>query len=184
MIAPTKRKTSQDCEINLRKEFDDIVFGIGGCRPHNHLVLLRVPRQDSSGNLIKCDCVSNLTDEADSEIDCRFCLGERYIWDESFIRVYSSLVGADGGKSNRNKRLSPGELRTDYKIFYLRYDQKISYNYKIIELSLDLEGKVVVPYKRETIYRPETIQKYRADYGRVEYIAVYAREESSIRENF
>ena len=76
------------------------------------------------------------------------------------------------------------EIRTDYKIFYFRYDEKISYRDKIIELSLDIEGKLLVPYKRETIYRPETIQMFRADNGRVEYIAVYCREESSIRENF
>ena len=54
MIPLSRKKTKTDCEIDLRKEFDDIVFGIGGCKPHNHLVLLRVPRQDSTGKLIKC----------------------------------------------------------------------------------------------------------------------------------
>ena len=92
-----------------------------------------------------------------------------------------SLVGADGGKANRNKRIIPGEMRTDYKVFYLRYDENISYYDKIIELSLDFEGNVIIPYKREFIYRPETIQKYRSDNGRIEYIAVYCREEPSIR---
>ena len=137
----------------------------------------------SNGDLIKCACVSSLTDEADNENECKYCLGERYIWDEKFARVYSTLVGADGGKGNRTKRINPGEIRTDYKLFYLRYDEIISYRDKIIELSLDIEGNVLVPYKRETIYKPETIQKYRADNGRVEYIAVYCREQSSIREN-
>jgi hypothetical protein len=175
-------KTSS-CEIDLRKEFDDIVFGIGGCKPHNHLVLLRKARKSDDGALIKCACVSNLSDEPDSESRCKYCLGEKYIWDEEFSRCYSAMVGADGGKGNRIKRVYPGEIRTDYKIFYLRYDEKISYRDKIIELSLDIEGNVLVPYKRETIYKPETIQKYRADNGRVEYIAVYCREDNSIREN-
>lgn len=172
------------CEIDLRKEFDDIVFGVGGCRPHNHLVLIRVARKDPVTNqLIKCDCVSALTDEADTEKECHRCLGEKYIWDERFSRCYSTLLGADGGKANRTKRIAPGELRTDYKLFYFRYDEKISYFDKIIELKLDIEGNVSLPYKRLNIYRPETIQEYRADYGRVEYLAVYCREEDSIRES-
>lgn len=173
----------ENCEIDLRKEFDDIVFGIGGCKPHNHLILIREARKDINSKLIKCACVSELTDEPDKENECKFCLGEKYIWDERFARCYSALVGADGGKGNRMKRIYPGEIRTDYKIFYLRYDEKISYRDKIIDLSLDIEGNLLVPYKRETIYKPETIQKYRADNGRIEYIAVYCREENSIREN-
>lgn len=172
-----------DCEIDLRKEFDEIVFGIGGCKPHNHLILIREVRRDDSNNLIPCACVDELTQEPDRENQCRFCLGEKYIWDERFVRCYSTLVGAAGGKGDKTERPKPGELRTDYKIFYLRFDEKISYRDKIIDLSLDIEGNLLVPYKRETIYRPETIQKYRADNGRVEYIAVYCREENSIREN-
>jgi hypothetical protein len=174
---------NRNCEIDLRKEFDDIVFGVGGCKPHNHLVLVRQARRASDGSLIKCACVSELTDEPDTENQCPYCLGEKYIWDERFSRCYSTLLGADGGKANRTKRIQPGEVRTDYKIFYFRYDEKVSYRDKIIELSLDLEGKLVIPYKREIIYRPETIQEYRADNGRVEYLAIYCREENSIREN-
>lgn len=174
---------NRNCEIDLRKEFDDIVFGIGGCKPHNHLVLIRAARKDANNNLIQCACVSSLTGEADAENQCPYCLGEKFIWDERFSRCYSTLVGADGGKGNRQKNIQPGEIRTDYKVFYFRYDEKISYKDKIIELQLDIEGNVVIPYKREIIYRPQTIQAYRADNGRVEYLAIYCREESSIREN-
>ena len=167
-------------EIDLREQFDEIVLGKGGRIPHKYKVLLRRARI-VNGQTVTCGCVDRITDEPDQENECRFCLGEGLIWDEVFINCYSSLVGADGGKANRNKRIIPGELRSDYKVFYLRYDENISYNDKIIELSLDLEGKVIIPYKREKIFRPETIQKYRADNGRVEYIAVYAKEEPSIR---
>ena len=179
-----RRFQTENCEIDLRKEFDDIVFGVGGCKPHNHLVLIREMRVDSNGDYIKCECVSPITDEPDTEKECSRCLGEKYIWDERFSRCYSTLLGADGGKSNRNRRIGAGDIRTDYKIFYFRYDEKIRYKDKIIELKLDLEGNLAIPCKRETIYRPETIQYYRADYGRVEYIAVYCREENSIRENY
>lgn len=168
-------------ELDLRKQFDELISGKDGRIPHKYKVLIRNLRQDSNGKNIKCSCTDTLTSEPDQEKECRFCLGEGYIWDERFSSCYSSMVGADGGKANRNKRIIPGELRTDYKVFYLRYDENILYDDKIIELSLDLEGKVIIPYKREKIYRPETIQKYRADYGRLEYIAVYCKEAPSIR---
>jgi hypothetical protein len=168
-------------ELDLRKQFDELVSGKNGRIPHKYKVLIRNLRQNSSGKNIECPCMDVLTGEPDQENECRFCLGEGYIWDERFSSCYSSMVGADGGKANRNKRIIPGELRTDYKVFYLRYDENILYNDKIIELSLDLEGKVIIPYKREKIYRPETIQEYRADYGRLEYIAVYCKEAPSIR---
>ena len=170
-------------EIDLRTSFQDLVFGSKAKISHNHLVLLRKRKLDSNKQEIKCNCYSGLTNEGNTEKNCNFCLGEGYIWKEKFYRCYSTMVGADGGKTNRTRRLSPGSIRTDYKIFYFKFDVKISYKDKIIELRLDTEGKPSVPYQRETIYRPETIQEYRSDNGRIEYIAVYAREESSIRDN-
>lgn len=170
-------------EIDLRENFDNLVFGKDGGTPHNHLVLLRKRKLDSNNNFIKCTCVNSLSKEANSESNCQFCLGEGYIWKETFYRCYSVLMGADGGKANRTKRIKGGSIRTDFKIFYFKFDTKISYKDKIIELRLDNEGNVSVPYQRDAIYKPETIQEYRSDNGRLEYIAVYAREESSIRDN-
>lgn len=170
-------------EIDLRENFDNLVFGKNGNTPHNHLVLLRKRKLDSNNNFIKCNCVNNISKEANSESNCQFCLGEGYIWKETFYRCYSTLLGADGGKANRTRRIMGGSIRTDYKIFYFKFDTKISYKDKIVELRLDNEGNVSVPYQRDAIYKPETIQEYRADNGRLEYIVVYAREESSIRDN-
>jgi len=167
-------------EIDLRKSFDELLFE---GTPHNYLVLLRKPKKDSFGKEIKCNCLNKLTKEANAEKNCEFCLGEGVLWKESFHRCYSTIVGADGGKANRNRRIMPGEIRTDYKIFYFKFDTEISYKDKIVELRLDYEGNPSIPYQRIRIFRPETIQEYRADFGRVEYLAIYAREESSIREN-
>lgn len=170
-------------EQDLRESFDNLVFGKGGDIPHNHLVLVRKRKQDADGKDIKCNCVNKLSREANAEKNCQFCLGEGYLWNETFVRCYSTMVGADGGKTNRTRRVMPGSIRTDYKIFYFKFDTIISYKDKIIELRLDNEGGVSVPYERISIFTPETIQEYRSDYGRLEYLAVYAREESSVREN-
>ena len=174
-------KTSNS-EIDLRNQFDQLVFGKGNKLAHNHLILLRKPKM-VNGEIVKCTCVNTLTDEANTEGSCGFCLGEGYIWEEKFHRVYSSLLGLDGGKANRTRRIMAGEIRTDYKVFYFKFDSLISYKDKIIELRLDNEGNPSLPYKRETIYKPETIEEFRSDNGRLEYIAVFAREESSIRDN-
>ena len=176
-----KRNIYQKKEVDLRDNFDSLVFGKGGGLAHNHLVLIRRPKRDSEKKLIKCGCVSQITDEAHPT--CTVCLGERYVWEEKLHRCYSTYVGADGGKANRTRRLGLGEIRTDFKIFYFKFNTVFSYKDKIIEIGLDNEGAPSVPYIRETIYRPETIQKYRGDNGRVEYIAIYCREESSIRQD-
>lgn len=168
-------------EIDLRKEFDAFLFGSDSETPHNHLVLLRQPKRDSNNKPFKCACVDSLTNEPSSEQECRFCLGEGYYWKETFHRVYSNYSGSGTGLSARNQTMPMGTVRVDYKIFYFKFDVAITYKDKIIDLKLDTTGNLVVPYKRESIYKPETIIKNRSDNGRVEYITVYCREDNSIR---
>ena len=177
------RKSRFSCasgrEIDLRVEFDEIVFGGPTSIPHGKQAFLRKARHAANYKVIDCVCKGALNREAD--LDCPYCLGEGNYWDEELITVYSRFVGADGGLSMREKNLFPGQIRVDTKIFYFRYDTTISYKDKIIEVELDTEGNLVVPYFRESIYKPETINPYRSDYGRVEYIAVHCRENDAIR---
>ena len=70
------------------------------------------------------------------------------------------------------------ELVCVFRIFYFRYDTEISYKDKIIELKLDTEGHPVVPYIRESIYQPSTINRLRSDNGRIEYLTIYCREDA------
>lgn len=168
-------------EIDLRYEFDQIIFGGPTSIPHGHKLLLRKMRRDSDGSLLYCSCVDSITKEPDTELQCPFCLGEGKYFDEDWLIGFSSYVGADGGLSNRQISLFPGPIKVDYKVFYLRYDTDITYDDKIVELQLDTEGTPIVPYKREVIYKPQTIVKYRSDRGRIEYIAVYCREEDALR---
>ena len=67
------------------------------------------------------------------------------------------------------------------EIFFFRYDTNIFYEDKIVEISLDTEGKPVSPLYREAIYKPSTLTKYRSDYGRIEFIAAYCKEEDAWR---
>ena len=168
-------------EIDLRGEFDDLIYGGSDSMAHGRKFLLRRMRRDDDNKLLKCACVSFLTNEPDTSESCPYCLGEGYYWDENWIIGYAQYIGADGGNANRVRGLSAGTVRVDYRIFYFRYDTEISYRDKIIELKLDTEGDPVVPYIRESIYKPSTINRLRSDNGRVEYITVYCREEDAIR---
>ena len=66
-------KLSQTSEIDLREQFDRFVLGTSGGIAHSHKVLLRKMRKDQANSLIECTCVSDLTDEADTEEECFFC---------------------------------------------------------------------------------------------------------------
>lgn len=166
-------------EIDLRKEFDALLFGTEGDIKHSHLIVIRHLRRDSSGKPIECTCRDPFTKEPDP--DCSYCFGESFLSDEKWYECYSMYVGSSGGFSNKSVWMPPGEVRGDLRVFFFRFDVPIKYRDKIVEMKLDAEGKAIVPYIREAIYKPQTIYKYRSDNGRIEYIAVYCREEDAIR---
>jgi len=166
-------------EIDLRSEFDEIIYGTGGGIPHGKKVIIRKFRVDDDNNLSACSCRDEMTNEGDP--DCPYCLGEAYFWDEDWAVTYSMFVGSDGGLTRRNIPFQPGTVRVDSKVFYFRYDTDFAYTDKIVEIKLDTEGDPVVPYIRQAIYKPESIVEYRSDYGRLEYLAVYCRENDAIR---
>lgn len=177
----SKKATGLTAEVDLRKEFDDLVFGGPTSISHGRTLLLRKTRRDEDNNPIVCPCVDELTGEPDTEKACPFCLGEGFMWDENWVIGYATYVGADGGQANRIRGLTPGTIRADHRIFYLRFDTEITYKDKIVEVKLDTEGDPVVPYVRDSIYKPQTIVRYRSDGGRVEYLAIYCNENDALR---
>ena len=174
-------KTGVSPEIDLRSEFDDLVFGGPTSIAHGRLLVLRRMRRGSDNKPLPCVCRDSITDEPDTEDSCPYCLGEGYYWDEEEITGRSMYLGADGGNANRFRDVMPGSVRADMRVFFFRYDTVISYRDKIVDLKLDPEGDAVVPYIRESIYKPQTIMRHRSDNGRSEYIAVYCKEDDAIR---
>ena len=170
-------------EIDLRAEFDDFIFGTDGGTPHGHWHIIRHMRRDSSGVGVKCSCVDTLTNEAPP--DCPYCLGERFLWDETWYAGYSAMVGSEGGLANRHRPIPAGQVRVDYRVFYFRYDTPLQHGDKIIEVLLDEDGKIVLDsdsqYTRTVIYLPETLSDMRSDNGRREYWTIYCKESEAIR---
>ena len=166
-------------EVDLRDEFDRLIFGTDGKIQHGHWVAVRHMRRESDGSATECVCRDSISKDPDP--DCSYCLGEGFLWDEEWYIAYSMYSGSDGGLGSRGTWMPPGQVRVDYLIFFFRYDVPLIYGDKIVQMKLDTEGDPVVPYVREAIHKPHTINTYRSDGGRIEYIATYCREEDAIR---
>jgi len=184
-VTTTGSARSINGEIDLREEFDILIYGPNkdGKNRHGFPVVLRRMRRDTNGYPELCTCAEASTGSHADE-DCSYCFGDGYLSDEAYIMTFSGFTGPDGGLSRKYLRMFPGNIRVDYKVFYFRYDSKIKYDDRIVEVRLDEEGQLEVPYIREAIYKPQTINNYRSDHGRIEYIAVYCREEDAVRPNY
>ena len=170
-------------ERDLREEFDKLIYGPNkdGKGSHGHPCVLRRARRKPDGYPLPCECVQG-SPNGQGNPHCQYCFGEGNLWDEEWAMTYTMFLGPDGGQANKIIKMNPGNIRTDYKIFFFRYDTGILYGDKIVEILLDEEGQPTAePPIRYAIYRPETIRNYRSDNGRIEYIAVYCREFDSIR---
>ncbi len=174
-------------EIDLRSELDEFFFGYNSGVRHGNFVLIRRMRRDSTGKKIACSCLHPITREADP--DCSFCSSgsgdaEGYLWSETWAWSFSTYGGGDGGLINRIINMPPGQLRVDFKVFYFRYDVDIRYGDKIVEVRLDEEGNITLPFTRETIYSPQTIERKRSDNSRIEFYTVHCREDQALRLDF
>lgn len=168
--------STSNSEIDLRAELDELFFGFKSGKRHGYPVVVRHIRLDSNRKPIDCTCRHETTREPD--LSCSYCFGHGYLADEQWYWTYSMYTS---NLASKNIYLPPGQARVDYKIFFFRYDVPIKYGDKIIEMKLDNEGAVITPYVRDVEHKPQTINNYRSDNSRKEYIAVYCREEDALR---
>ena len=176
--APTA--STSGAELDLREEMDEILFGTEDGVRHGNLMIICNMRRDADGRPTYCTCMSGQTTR-EPDPDCSYCLGEGYLWDENWVWGFWMYAGADSGFVRRYTRMPPGDVRVEYKIFFFRYDTNILVGDKIVEVKLDEDGAIELPYVREAIYKPQTLAKRRSDNGRIEYIEVYCREDDALR---
>ena len=170
--------SSAGSEIDLRLEFDILLYGDAKNISHGRPILLRNMRRDADGYPTKCVCFS-VSNTVEADPDCSYCLGEGYLWNEKWILTYTMFLDAGGSAARKYVHMVPGLERTDYKVFFLRYNTTVKYEDKLVEVLLDVEGNPVIPYKRTAIYKPHTIKDLRSDHGRIEYLALFCREEDA-----
>ena len=166
-------------EVDLRVELDNLFFGTDdNPTRHSWPVVIRNFRTDANNNKIPCTCWDERTTSHDP--DCSFCFGEGFLADENWQMTYSHHAKSSG-LFNKYESIPPGELRADQVIYYFRFDTQIEHGDKIVNMKLDTEGAVIVPYIREAIFEIETLVKHRSDNGRIEFITCYVNENSALR---
>lgn len=143
-------------EINLQKEMDNFMLGADYERPKGRDLIFRRMRRDVSGNLIRCVCVSENTDEADKDSYCPYCLGAKYYWDEEFIKAYWH-------------RESKGTLT-----FYFRHSVEPSSVDELITVKMDSDGALSSPLERIKLYNNLSADKLREETATLVYYKVVA----------
>lgn len=166
-------------EIDLRKEFDKILNGFGPESSKAILGLIRRIDLDSKGEPVKCPCVDRITNEQDRDYFCPICFGERYTWKEAYVKYYKVSISTDQhGDTTVWDKIKPfGLINLSLGVFYFRYDTLINVSDKIIDIALNLEGNIIKPVQRQTIWAINQIAPFRSSHGRLEYIKIFCNSE-------
>jgi hypothetical protein len=171
--------TSTRSEVDMRQEFINTMSGKFPELPKGQTGLLRRVRRTSSGKLIECPCVDNITREPDKDTYCPICMGMSYLWDESYILFYKTVEGVDRTIGLSLQPTQPGLLTGEIVVFYVRYDVSLDEKDFIVEINLDTEGEPVTPLTRTRLYRIAKVWEFRADYGRIEYKKIYVQKDNT-----
>ena len=167
-------------EIDLREEIYGLLHGSSGEIPKGRKGILRRMRRDHNNNLILCQCVDPVTHEPTKDHFCPYCWGEGYLWDEEWITCYKMQVASQEGFTRKDSSEKAGYTNIPAAFFYVEYNVNPNRFDKIIEMKRDLEGELIVPYERESIWDISTAEDFRSDNGRVEYWRAASTKQSVI----
>lgn len=159
-------------EIDLRQELIDMFDGLYPEISKAQTFLLRKMRRTTTDQLIPCYCVNSLTHEPDKDNFCPYCHGDGFLWDEIEVEGYKrNLVTGQTG-SLSEAMIGPGTVNIQLYQFFLRYSDDLTMQDKLVELKLDTEGELVIPYKRKELWKIGNLVDLRADNGRLEFWSI------------
>ena len=171
--------TTVRSEVDMRQEFINTMSGSFPEIAKGQYGLLRRMRRTTTGKLIPCSCVDEITREPDKDIWCAICGGIGALWDEEYILFYKTIEGVDRTIGLSVDQIDPATLTGDIVVYYCRYDVILDEKDYIVEVSLDSAGDVVTPIVRTKISRISKVWEYRSDNGRVEYKKVYTYKDNT-----
>ena len=166
-------------EIDLRSEFNNTIYGKGPEIAKHQPGLLRKFKLNENDELIKCSCVSSVTQEPDRETRCPICLGEGFLWDEVNIEFYVGRSVAGDASVYQDRLKIPGIMNTELVIFYIPHKYTLTKNDKLVLLSLDKEGKPFQPTTRFQLFRIAELREMRLDNGRLEFWKAYSYQDNN-----
>ena len=103
------------------------------------------------------------------------------MWDEEWVQVRKVYIRpSNTGFVSRDNYLDIGVANVSAVIFYFEYGIAPTLDDRVIEVAIDAEGDVIVPYVRNRIYRPETVDPHRSDNGRIEFYSMHCMQKDSI----
>jgi hypothetical protein len=156
-------------ELDLRDEMERLLYGASDEIAKGREGLLRRMRRDNNGFLKQCPCRGRDNNEPDRDFYCPYCIGMGYFWDEVKIVYY---------RNDDSFRKIEGKNREfEGDVFYFEYDTVITPDDYIITVKLDLDGDPITPVERDVYFKILSVDPFRSDTGRVEFLAVRAKEE-------
>ena len=183
--ASVSTSTDSCCSIDLRDEFDKLIYGTGDCPRRGYWAQIWYAKRNADGSLQYCVCTGNKGGDADRH--CSYCRGIGHYWTQKWLLTRHEYIGSEGGLGNRDRWSPAGTVDADTKLFFLRYDLKPRKDDYIVEVLLDEEGNIVHDGDGQPIYiayyKPQTIDPKRDENGRVEFWQVYCLESEAIRPN-
>lgn len=182
----TNTVSTADCvPIDMRVQFDRIVFGTDGCPRRGYWIQFFKADRNADGSLQTCVCKSNR--EADPDLHCSYCYGVGHYCTAEWTLTRDEYLGSEGGLGNRDRWSPAGIVESDVKLFFLRYSINPRKDDYIVEVLLNTDGEIVHDSNDQPVftafYKPQTIVAKRDNAGRVEYWEVYCLESEAIRPN-
>lgn len=160
--------------VDLRLEFNSLIFGSAGEVPIGQPFLIRRMRHNLDGSLVKCVCLDETYGESDRDFPCTYCYGRGYLWDESLINGYKVVSASPSGLGNSATNAPKSKTGENYLPsikFFLPYDANPHQHDRMIEIELDSTGAPLVPYVRLFVYEINLVRAMRGDGGKIEFWA-------------
>lgn len=176
----TGSSSSSGTEIDLREELAELLRGTDGSTPHGRTFILRRARRDAENRVINCSCVDMFTGESDKDTACKFCFGEKILFDEEKFIGYcvkhanrnASSAGI-GTVENLEVSTDAGKFNLPGMTLYTEYFVQPTKEDIIVEIKLDVEGEPVSPIERIAKYKITGAIDLRSDNGRVEFYKLF-----------
>ena len=149
-------------EIDLREEFNRLIDGYGGTAGLGQFLILRHMSTE------KCVCWDPVAGSAN---DCKYCKGETYKFEETFVRGYFTQTFGRSLSSMSSTHVlhEPGYFDQDKALIYLKFDAPAVAGDAIFRIRINTEGNPYYPTERIEKWRVTGVEDKRAEGGKLIY---------------